>query len=83
MQNSFSRSTQIYECATGFAIREAASTINVIKFSAVWNDKDILEDFTFTVAGTDPGKTAVAQRLPDVAGRFGVTAESIKRARTI
>jgi hypothetical protein len=79
MQNSFSRSTQIYECATGFAIREAASTINVIKFSAVWNDKDILEDFTFTVAGT----TAVAQRLPDVAGRFGVTAESIKRARTI
>jgi hypothetical protein len=56
MQNSFSRSTQIYECATGFAIREAASTINAIKFSAVWNGKHILEDFTFTVAGTDPGK---------------------------
>src|SRR5580704_15095290 len=37
MQNSLSRSTQIWECATGFAIREAASTINTIKFSAVWN----------------------------------------------
>jgi hypothetical protein len=49
-------------------------------FSRLERGKHILEGFTFAVAGTDPGKTAVARRLRGAAGRFGVSAEPNERA---
>jgi len=80
MQNSFSRSTQIWECATGFAIREAASTINAIKFSAVWNGKHILEDFTFTVQGQIQAKRPWRGVCPMRQGDSAASAKPIERA---